>query len=364
MSHPVVLSPTASSDSGSLHCFQGGLTADGSGNSTSSCSTSSSSSSLVVGSNKGTGYAQQRQQLKDRNSFFAVLRKRTASSHSSCSTAELSKSDETEKGCQGSAGVAAACLTEFGGSTAAIAAVFAAASASEDDVLLSDDHLGDQDGSQGLAAATAAAVVACQPGGGLAAAHAACGGSTISCCGSDGAGVIDAAPAVAPADAAGHDLELLVGTPEEEEAFLRSLGWTDDSGDGANWGLTDEEIAAFQAAAATRNAQRQQQQKVQCQQTMVASFPSSNVVLGVKGVRPGADAGGSWHVDGRGLKGCGNRLACSSSSSSRMGSASSAPCSLLLGVVWPAAVASGDIVGLDLYGSGTDDDEDDSDSEE
>jgi hypothetical protein len=50
----------------------------------------------------------------------------------------------------------------------------------------------------------------------------------------------------------------------EEEAFLRSLGWTsssEDEGDGAcSWGLTKEEIAAFQAEAAARRAQQQQQQ--------------------------------------------------------------------------------------------------------
>jgi len=53
---------------------------------------------------------------------------------------------------------------------------------------------------------------------------------------------------------------------EEEEAFLRSLGWTssDEGDDEGSWGLTQEEIAAFQAAAAAaaRRTQQQQQRQV------------------------------------------------------------------------------------------------------
>ncbi|KAF8060511.1 hypothetical protein HT031_004687 [Scenedesmus sp. PABB004] len=45
------------------------------------------------------------------------------------------------------------------------------------------------------------------------------------------------------------------GAPEEEEAFLRSLGWTAlSSDDDEEWGLTADEIAAFQAAANARAA--------------------------------------------------------------------------------------------------------------
>jgi hypothetical protein len=59
--------------------------------------------------------------------------------------------------------------------------------------------------------------------------------------------------------------------PAEEEAFLRSLGWTSvESDDEGEWGLTDEEIAAFQAAAATRAAAQQLTQHPQQQQQQQA----------------------------------------------------------------------------------------------
>jgi hypothetical protein len=52
--------------------------------------------------------------------------------------------------------------------------------------------------------------------------------------------------------------------PAEEEAFLRSLGWTSvELDDEEEWGLTEEEIAAFQASAAARAAAQQSQQQQQ-----------------------------------------------------------------------------------------------------
>jgi hypothetical protein len=54
---------------------------------------------------------------------------------------------------------------------------------------------------------------------------------------------------------------------KEEEAFLRSLGWTssDDEGDEDTWGLTQDEIAAFQAASAAHSALQLQHQRSQGQ---------------------------------------------------------------------------------------------------
>eukprot|EP00775_Hariotina_reticulata_P008055 gene8055-8250_t len=175
-----------------------------------------------------------------------------------------------------------------------------------------------------------------------------------------------AATDAAPADAVQHHLELLGGTTAEEEAFLRSLGWTDDHEEGADWGLTDEEIAAFQVATAARAAQQQQQQqqrKSRFHQAMVSSSLKGNAVLGVTGVtgvRPGVDAGGSWQQGRSGLKGCSSGVACTSSV---MRSTSRAHFGLLLSVLWPAAVA-GDDSGVDWYGSGSSDDDDSGDLEE
>ncbi|WIA15072.1 hypothetical protein OEZ85_001770 [Tetradesmus obliquus] len=60
---------------------------------------------------------------------------------------------------------------------------------------------------------------------------------------------------------------MLWDVPAEEEAFLRSLGWTSvESDDEEEWGLTEEEIAAFQAAAAARAAAQQPTQPSQQQQ--------------------------------------------------------------------------------------------------
>lgn len=54
------------------------------------------------------------------------------------------------------------------------------------------------------------------------------------------------------ADDAGQDSAALLGPSAEEEAFLRSLGWTEASDDEEDCGLTEEEIAAFKAAAELR----------------------------------------------------------------------------------------------------------------
>jgi hypothetical protein len=63
--------------------------------------------------------------------------------------------------------------------------------------------------------------------------------------------------------------------PAEEEAFLRSLGWTSVESDGEEeWGLTEEEIAAFRASAAARAAAQQMTQQSQQQSQQYDLFGS------------------------------------------------------------------------------------------
>jgi hypothetical protein len=101
--------------------------------------------------------------------------------------------------------------------------------------------------------------------------------------------------------------------PAEEEAFLRSLGWTSvESDDEAEWGLTDEEIAAFQASAAARAAaqqltqhphhhQQQQQQGDVCggsyQQKLQANGVQAGLGLGFTAkALEGAGGAALWRV--------------------------------------------------------------------
>jgi hypothetical protein len=104
---------------------------------------------------------------------------------------------------------------------------------------------------------------------------------------------------------------------KEEEAFLRSLGWTgseDGEGDEGSWGLTQEEIAAFQAEAAARSTQqgvgigqqlRQRQQGFGGVGTAVGklavvpgvgSLPGGfgGLLEGFAGLRVGQEGGGVW----------------------------------------------------------------------
>jgi hypothetical protein len=94
---------------------------------------------------------------------------------------------------------------------------------------------------------------------------------------------------------------------KEEEAFLRSLGWTgseDGEGDEGSWGLTQEEISAFQAEAAARSTQ-QGCGTVGSTGTAagklafvpgVGSLPSGfgELLEGFARVRIGQEAGGVW----------------------------------------------------------------------
>jgi hypothetical protein len=67
-----------------------------------------------------------------------------------------------------------------------------------------------------------------------------------------GAGAAGSLGSPAGGEAGGRGPLALLGPSEEEERFLRSLGWTEASDEGEDCGLTEEEIAAFRAAAELR----------------------------------------------------------------------------------------------------------------
>lgn len=263
-------------------------------------SSSVSQQCKLVGGVGSASASEQRQQLRDRNSFFAVLRRKTSSS----------------SGEQGGGSGAAGSASSSDGTAAKVADSAAAHSHQQVDarpVGLGDDA-GSATAAEGAAAAVPPAAEASGDGSATSAvgleeqpcsfagdpalpsqqvaAAAGASGSDASVVAAASANAVDTSHPVSASsckdvahcelqcqvhvsecdasdDAGHHSASMLWDVPEDEEAFLRSLGWTAESSDDeAEWGLTEEEIAAFQASAAARAAAQQQQHAHQPQQLL------------------------------------------------------------------------------------------------